>query len=948
MWGFVWSVLIYLIGGVTFLPLVLLTLVAHGWLTLPHVGGGEGEHPAQPNLIEQDDDGTNIRHGSANSDVKLRASQEREYAGYYAVSREWVPGGMSGKPPERTAHAGESVAEESPSVYQSMYRSLFDRRQGPTMDVGKPNGRVLKRSNNVFYVVLRHGHLMLYDDSEQVEVRYVISLAQHDVTVYGGGEDIPEGELWIKRNSIRLARRAALADSIEAITKPFFLFSENCSEKEDFYFALLQNQERNGNDEHPPPLVQHYETKHIIGLVQRLHSSEEQLQTRWFNALLGRLFLGVYKTQEVESFIRMKITKKIARAKKPGFLSGIVLQKIDLGDAAPFITNPRLKDLTVDGGCCVEADVKYEGKFRIEIAATARIELGSRFKAREVNFVLAIMLKKLDGHMLLKFKPPPSNRIWFTFDKMPHIDLQIEPIVSSRQITYNVILRAIESRIREVFAETLVAPHWDDSPFVDTTCQFFRGGIWVNERRDFQPSTETIVPNEVQDEPTELSSTALDINSPAPSIPVDERIQSNPSLVASESPRAGLFSRKANKSTPSLQHDNDVGSSSTVQKGTEVPKAIKSKRTSAVAGPVISTEHVNSDVSRPIVKRRPTQDAASVMSEISSRSQPSSPSVIPPTPAQVPSVPDEPNRDRAPGSSASSIRSSDGQSDKQSLKQAASDAGREILSKLESHSPSLRPENETGGARFATLAKSFTPSEKKQQSLGAAALAAKNWGWKTINKNKGPPLPPPRVDKLGTPDNPIGRGQPLPPPGQPLPHPEKRRSASIHVPPLPARKPLPPKLPARPEELPKTSASPSTTSIPTESSRPVRKSSSSMTPEDIFVVEAPTETELEQACSVEPSEDEYGEFMDNVRSDEEPEEVDSSVPKETTDGHEEVEQFQDQSITPDAIMEPAIAIEVPTPTATSRDDDSALASWKAAEEEQARSKGVWMDEPEIS
>jgi hypothetical protein len=46
----------------------------------------------------------------------------------------------------------------------------------------------------------RLGHLMLYDNDDQLEVRHVISLAHYQVDIYGGGERIPEGELYIKRN----------------------------------------------------------------------------------------------------------------------------------------------------------------------------------------------------------------------------------------------------------------------------------------------------------------------------------------------------------------------------------------------------------------------------------------------------------------------------------------------------------------------------------------------------------------------------------------------------------------------------------------------------------------------------------------------------------------------------------------------------------------------------
>src|SRR5437762_12759712 len=164
---------------------------------------------------------------------------------------------------------------------------------------------------------------MLYDNENQLEVRHVISLSHHTVNVYAGGGPIAEGELWIKRNAICLTRKSSTSTKLLPTpeSKPFFLFSENCSDKEDFYFALLRSQESESSvaDSLPKPL--RYDVKHIIKLVSRLHSSEGHLQTRWINALIGRLFLALYKTHEVENFVRAKISKKMSRVKKPAFLS---------------------------------------------------------------------------------------------------------------------------------------------------------------------------------------------------------------------------------------------------------------------------------------------------------------------------------------------------------------------------------------------------------------------------------------------------------------------------------------------------------------------------------------------------------------------------------------------------------------------------------------------------
>jgi hypothetical protein len=251
----------------------------------------------------------------------------------------------------------------------------------------------------------RHGHLMLFDDEEQLEVRHVVSLAHHDVSIYSGGDRTPEGELFIKRNALCLSRKMNVGELTPdgRASKPFFLFSENCSDKEDFYFALLRNQERKIDAEDNPPMPLQYDVKDIITLVQRLHSSEEHLQTRWINAIIGRIFLALYKTPEVENFIRSKITKKISRVKTPSFLSKIVLRNINMGEAAPVITNPKLKDLTVDGELVVEADLRYTGNFRIEVAATARIDLGTRFKAREVELLLAVVLKRIEGRAMVRY-----------------------------------------------------------------------------------------------------------------------------------------------------------------------------------------------------------------------------------------------------------------------------------------------------------------------------------------------------------------------------------------------------------------------------------------------------------------------------------------------------------------------------------------------------------------
>ncbi|KAG8534241.1 uncharacterized protein KY384_001085 [Bacidia gigantensis] len=778
----------YLLGGVTFLPACLVVILLHAYLTFPtHENVDALSASALNELQLPDDDARNLlsSQNTENLAAKFQGTHEPDVAaGYFAVCREYVPGGVNGKPPERTTPAGAVVATESPSVYQSMYRSIFDRRQPPTLDSGRLNGKAVKRARNVFFVVLRHGHLMLYEDSEQLEVKHVISLEYHNVSVYGGDAEIAEGELWIKRNAIRLLRKVSIG---EDASKPFFFFSENCSEKEDFYFALLKNQEVKSNARDNPPRPLQYDPRHIIGLVQKLHSSEEQLETRWVNALVGRLYLALYKTAVVEEFIYKKITKKIARAKKPAYLSNIILQKIEMGDSAPQITHPRLKDLTIHGDCCVEGDLNYNGNFRLEIAATARLDLGARFKAREVNLVLAVVIKRFSGHALLKFKPPPSNRIWISFERMPDMELAIEPIVSSRQITYGLIHRAIESRIREVVAETLVLPHWDDSPFMDSTLQAFRGGIWADQtsNSDLQRDSTTI-PDESPDYEAGIDNDGSEV--PPLQHLNDERVMSMP--VVSNRPGHTQASREIT-SSHDLPPDFAEVSTPDLPKGDRPPKALRSNSFASAADPLLSNAIADSVRHRKGNNKKWKEDAASAMVAISNRSRPTSPGEASghASPIMQPSLEGKVDINDVP--TVEECLSYDGVlSPERVVKTPGSSTPRSSGST--SNGSEVEPGASKPEVKQATVTMNTSANRNQPvAALGAATAAAKKWGWGVLarggdQKNGDQRL---HIPQAGTPSNPIGRGQPLPPPGQPLPSPSSQRSKTL-PPARPKRKPL--------------------------------------------------------------------------------------------------------------------------------------------------------------
>jgi hypothetical protein len=101
-----------------------------------------------------------------------------------------------------------------------------------------------------------------------------------------------------------------------------------------------------------------------------------------------------------------------------------------------------------------------------------------------------------------------------------------------------------------------------------------------------------------------------------------------------------------------------------------------------------------------------------------------------------------------------------------------------------------------------------------------------------LNRKASTKAPP---EPVGSPKNPIGRGQPLPPPGTPLPLPERRNRSSYSL--LPAKKEAQKEdsEPSNPEPAPEH-----TSDAETEASRPKTDRSSSV--DDVLVVEAPPDS----------------------------------------------------------------------------------------------------------
>lgn len=172
MGGWTGFLFTYLLGGLTFLPLVILVALIHAYLTLPY------RHDANTTrdvadvddspgfIIQPGDDLTGLEAVKAStkddtptSTTTKRSAQDNDVAaGYFAVCREYTPMGINAKPIERATPTGSTtVAPPSQSVYQTMYKSIFERKPIPgPLDNRNGLSQRPKNAGNVFYVVLRY------------------------------------------------------------------------------------------------------------------------------------------------------------------------------------------------------------------------------------------------------------------------------------------------------------------------------------------------------------------------------------------------------------------------------------------------------------------------------------------------------------------------------------------------------------------------------------------------------------------------------------------------------------------------------------------------------------------------------------------------------------------------------------------------------------------------
>jgi hypothetical protein len=96
--------------------------------------------------------------------------------------------------------------------------------------------------------------------------------------------------------------------------------------------------------------------------------------------------------------------------------------------------------------------------------AAANSRLGKRVTEKVLSYplVLSVEVRRLDGPVVINIPPPPSDSIWYGFERKPYLSLSAKPKVFNREVTLSYVTDWIEKKLVEVVEKKLVHPNMLD------------------------------------------------------------------------------------------------------------------------------------------------------------------------------------------------------------------------------------------------------------------------------------------------------------------------------------------------------------------------------------------------------------------------------------------------------------------------------------------------------
>lgn len=100
------------------------------------------------------------------------------------------------------------------------------------------------------------------------------------------------------------------------VSREFYLYAPNASDKEDWFFAL-----RHATRKFKSAMLDKSHFPHFMTqLDMNIRDSSVDRESQWINAILGRIFYNFYRSSDIERYIRTRFNRKLSMTELPFFI----------------------------------------------------------------------------------------------------------------------------------------------------------------------------------------------------------------------------------------------------------------------------------------------------------------------------------------------------------------------------------------------------------------------------------------------------------------------------------------------------------------------------------------------------------------------------------------------------------------------------------------------------